>query len=84
MTVFLYCIYDLADYEELDYSDMPEEAWEYMKRFDLDKVTDFNDFCAQLDSHYMKNDITDLCYGLIRDNYYYDYVNGFKYVLELN
>lgn len=84
MTVFLYCIYDLADYEELDYSDIPEEAWEYMKRFDLKKVADFNDFCTQLDAHYMKNDITDLCYGLIRDEYYYDYVNGFKYVLELN
>lgn len=84
MTVYLYCIYDLEPYADIDPSDIPEEAWEYMKRFKLSKVSDFNDFCAQLEAHYMKNDITDICYGLIRDEYYYDYMNGYKYVLELD
>lgn len=84
MTVYLYCIYDMTDYENIDISYIPEEAWEYMKRFELQKTSDFNDFCTQLKTHYTNFDIEDLCYGLIRDEFYYDYTNGFKYVLELD
>lgn len=83
MTVYLYTLYDHTTIFH-DFENIPEESWEILKRFDLDKASDFNDFCAQIDTNYFKHNALDLIYHLISNGFYYDYVNEFKYVLELD
>lgn len=81
MTVGLYCIYDydLENYGS-DIGNIPEEAFEILKVFDLAKLSDFHDFMEHMEKHYTRNEAEEVFSDLFKWEYHYDYTNGFKYV----
>ena len=80
--VTLYCIYDMTPYENFDKDDIPEEAWEYMKKFEVLNDADWEDFQEQLNYHYDQEEQFEILGDLLKYGYFYDYKNGFKYVWD--
>lgn len=80
MKIALYCIYHYEAFENLYYEDIPEEAWEILKSFDLDDKSDVRELFIQLNTHYMKTESLEILEQVLGNGFYYDYVNWFKYL----
>ena len=70
---------DMDSFYDIPFEDIPVDAWEHLKTFDMDDSQDVKDFWSQLYNHYIDREIVTLLHDLSVNGYYYDYSNGFRY-----
>lgn len=83
MIISIYKIEELEAWEDVEYYDIPEEAWEFKCNFDLtvDDLEDITNFYFHLKKYYLEGEALAIVHGLLTQEYWYDYTNGFKYTL---
>lgn len=82
MKVTLYCIYEYENRSDTYFEDFKEDDWEILKSFDLSKKADVRDFFTHLSSHYTDSESLFILRMLFGYGHKYDWINGFKYIVE--
>lgn len=81
LTVLLTTIYDPTPYKNCHVNDIPDDAWEILKKFDLEKSADVRDFFTQLKHWYFDKDALEILEIILCRGLFTDYENWYRFEL---